>query len=183
MPILFLGDHPRLCGEKHGSAFQNTSSWGSPPPMRGKDNVIYPVLREERITPAYAGKSCFHHIEQPFPEDHPRLCGEKQPDTFGQLTQLGSPPPMRGKEMEKESIERDIRITPAYAGKRRKDHSGGHEQQDHPRLCGEKLSDFSIIPKVLGSPPPMRGKENACVTDEGNIGITPAYAGKSNTGM
>ena len=29
----------------------------------------------------------------------------------------------------------------------------------------------------------MRGKENACVTDEGNIGITPAYAGKSNTGM
>ena len=25
----------------------------------------------------------------------------------------------------------------------------------------------------------MRGKENACVTDAGNNGITPAYAGKS----
>ena len=29
----------------------------------------------------------------------------------------------------------------------------------------------------------MRGKENACVTDAGNIGITPAYAGKSLSGI
>ena len=27
----------------------------------------------------------------------------------------------------------------------------------------------------------MRGKENACVTDDGNNGITPAYAGKSGS--
>ena len=30
--------------------------------------------------------------------------------------------------------------------------------EDHPRLCGEKLGQGSILFLLLGSPPPMRGK-------------------------
>ena len=52
---------------------------------------------------------------------------------------LGSPPPMRGKA--------DITI-PADA-----------PVQDHPRLCGEKVTDEGNIVTGEGSPPPMRGKE------------------------
>ena len=54
-------DHPRLCGEKGQS---QKSAWlpqGSPPPMRGKV-LLYVVLQIwDRITPAYAGKSCRVH--------------------------------------------------------------------------------------------------------------------------
>ena len=49
-------------------------------------------------------------------------------------------------------------ITPAYAGKSYQHKAVILCSGDHPRLCGEKLSDFSIIANVLGSPPPMRGK-------------------------
>ncbi|ERJ96438.1 hypothetical protein RUMCAL_01198 [Ruminococcus callidus ATCC 27760] len=31
----------------------------------------------------------------------------------------------------------------------------------------------------LGSPPPMRGKDNQIIKQQQELGITPAYAGKS----
>ena len=50
-------DHPRLCGEKVRLS-KKTRFWaGSPPPMRGKVARKMPEWYEDRITPAYAGKS------------------------------------------------------------------------------------------------------------------------------
>ena len=51
-----------------------------------------------------------------------------------------------------------VGITPAYAGKRLETASLIVRNQDHPRLCGEKVAgDDGLICKE-GSPPPMRGK-------------------------
>ena len=50
-------DHPRLCGEKALSVDVHSSMTGSPPPMRGKANIILIKIECNRITPAYAGKS------------------------------------------------------------------------------------------------------------------------------
>ena len=65
--------------------------------MRGKDIYHDFSWFEDGITPAYAGKSPFFHIDSYLLEDHPRLCGEKwsMMITFGCI--MGSPPPMRGK--------------------------------------------------------------------------------------
>ena len=88
--------------------------------MRGKDTGLTGGTKDEGITPAYAGKStqifgnCF------FDQDHPRLCGEK---AFGNSLlhrYIGSPPPMRGKDIEILKSVIVCRITPAYAGKRKK---------------------------------------------------------------
>ena len=57
VPFLFLWDHPRLCGEKLPRTVQNEPMQGSPPPMRGKGTAGSGGLKNERITPAYAGKS------------------------------------------------------------------------------------------------------------------------------
>ena len=54
---LHRGDHPRLCGEKRDSSPQELLAAGSPPPMRGKENIFFLALHIDRITPAYAGKS------------------------------------------------------------------------------------------------------------------------------
>ena len=70
-------DHPRLCGEKAvlpskapqmagspppmrgkaGTPARGLPAEGSPPPMRGKVVDFDHVIAEDRITPAYAGKS------------------------------------------------------------------------------------------------------------------------------
>ena len=50
-------DHPRVCGEKDALSFVRANHQGSPPRMRGKENVSCKVGGESRITPAYAGKS------------------------------------------------------------------------------------------------------------------------------
>ena len=52
-------DHPRLCGEKQHATAVADAVGGSPPPMRGKADMIMLILLNFRITPAYAGKS--HH--------------------------------------------------------------------------------------------------------------------------
>ena len=49
-------DHPRLCGEKSLRSAGRTSQAGSPPPMRGKDEMNLGGADNGRITPAYAGK-------------------------------------------------------------------------------------------------------------------------------
>ena len=50
-------DHPRLCGEKCVKRRKRVSRLGSPPPMRGKVNVVIVQRVLFGITPAYAGKS------------------------------------------------------------------------------------------------------------------------------
>ena len=65
---------------------------------------------------------------------------------------------MRGKVKMNEIPWLEIRITPAYAGKRSLGTQSSLYQEDHPRLCGEKV----IIRAGFG----VNGR------------ITPAYAGK-----
>ena len=128
--------------------------------MRGKVPEIPFSKIDERITPAYAGKSPkFRKVKIGF-QDHPRLCGEKDYNL-----------------LEAELAER---ITPAYAGKRYTPKQKKRCCQDHPRLCGEKFLIPSTIALKMGSPPPMRGKATLYIDQLATFRITPAYAGKSS---
>ena len=88
--------------------------------MRGKGLADETREYRTRITPAYAGKSQIFQFTLFQTEDHPRLCGEKLHTIPADQSNVGSPPPMRGKG---ETMLRKMRkegITPAYAGKRLK---------------------------------------------------------------
>ena len=132
-------DHPRLCGEKIRLMYEGLAPIGSPPPMRGKANLVWCTQCENRITPAYAGKSKSRRWEDFVKRDHPRLCGEKFGGQVKCACSKGSPPPMRGKVSERNLLQRKQGITPAYAGKSLRLLSFSLPDQDHPRLCGEKL--------------------------------------------
>ena len=95
------GDHPRLCGEKANTNVSMMGDTGSPPPMRGKVARKMPEWYEERITPAYAGKSPACDFCGRDTWDHPRLCGEKPVNFPASASGGGSPPPMRGKGCHK----------------------------------------------------------------------------------
>ena len=146
--------------------------------MRGKDDLCAKKLIEFRITPAYAGKRNANAVKYNFYKDHPRLCGEKTTTAAPATRRAGSPPPMRGKGKMAVQVNRETRITPAYAGKSNILLDSVRVMWDHPRLCGEKPTGYYTAEDMEGSPPPMRGK--VCVFRCPFIqnGITPAYAGK-----
>ena len=86
---------------------------------------------------------------------------------------------MRGKVYPQFQKLRHVRITPAYAGKSIYQRKKYRDRLDHPRLCGEKEERNPSDYVLLGSPPPMRGKDTTGKNLTMTAGITPAYAGKS----
>ena len=146
--------------------------------MRGKEVAASEQNQFQRITPAYAGKSYDENSGGCKRRDHPRLCGEKLEKHGRKITNLGSPPPMRGKGGVKVLSATERRITPAYAGKRSSILCTSCNRKDHPRLCGEKRKSPKLRHFHRGSPPPMRGKASSCILHSATVRITPAYAGK-----
>ena len=179
--LRYKRDHPRICGEKPNRILWEHWKEGSPPHMRGKVLPRVPQIDTCGITPAYAGKRINPFGPNCRKRDHPRICGEKEPRVYGPSGPGGSPPHMRGKERGLFVVAGSLRITPAYAGKSKKLAGRKPGFWDHPRICGEKTSFFSIPYLVSGSPPHMRGKATYPAGASQNVGITPAYAGKRTT--
>ena len=174
-------DHPRVCGEKMVSMIPHRRSRGSPPRVRGKGIKRGCHSHQCGITPACAGKRRLRRRFSTLPQDHPRVCGEKNCGSKLAFRTMGSPPRMRGKAEPDCMGTLEGGITPAYAGKRSLPLMQASSSQDHPRVCGEKRSISIFSRQALGSPPRMRGKAlqlPLCILD---MRITPAYAGKSNT--
>ena len=75
-----------------------------------------------------------------FSMDHPRVGGEKARPAAAAANNGGSPPRGRGK-VEGATVQAcHLRITPAWAGKRRLYPASGCQNGDHPRVGGEKLA-------------------------------------------
>ena len=168
--------------------------------MRGKHCDAAGCTDDYRITPAGAGKTL-----QPLPtrwnnRDHPRRCGENN-FTYADIGGChGSPPQVRGKLSLPSWIDVPTRITPAGAGKTRRnvfvrpchqDHPRrcgenlsvlpcrGQQNVDHPRRCGENYRQKTILIFALGSPPQVRGKQAKSANEICRHRITPAGAGKT----
>ena len=98
----------------------------------------------------------------------------------GSLLQIrGSPPRGRGKVVEMWQSASDPGITPAWAGKSLCCCLVHRFPGDHPRMGGEKPFLFYGGSSDSGSPPHGRGKVHVLCLKGGNVGITPAWAGKS----
>ena len=85
---------------------------------------------------------------------------------------------MRGKAFIDEPLGRQRGITPAHAGKSRAELKFEPVTRDHPRACGEKLTDAISVAGKAGSPPRMRGKDIRAEGSSYQSRITPAHAGK-----
>ena len=115
--------------------------------------------------------------------DHPRVCGEKF-RIVGELgMEQGSPPRVRGKVSSKATLDNDIGITPACAGKRPPSATVPPPLQDHPRVCGEKDARGYTDSTRSGSPPRVRGKAEMLRDYHPSQRITPACAGKRQKWM
>ena len=169
-------DHPRVCGEKKLNISPVPPHQGSPPHMRGKEIWRLRWTTRKRITPAYAGKSFRGGFWGGNCRDHPRVCGEKIEQRIRDYQAGGSPPHILYCSLV------CSRITPAYAGKSILSDALRAGREDHPRICGEKISVPCSRGYPTGSPPHMRGKVCILMDSRSTTGITPAYAGKRRYG-
>ena len=171
-----------MCGENGIGGWVLWETQGSPPHVRGKRVMWGPDEIMVRITPACAGKTRDSGHSGRRTEDHPRMCGENT--SFGVCGGVtsGSPPHVRGKRIHYEKVSVSWGITPACAGKTGMLRCSIKPRRDHPRMCGENLTMNNETKRDVGSPPHVRGKHPEM--DSGNVvaGITPACAGKTNSG-
>ena len=91
------GAHPRVCGENCPSVVQATSVAGSSPRVRGKRSSRSLRPRLLRLIPACAGKTCSPSLPLKKAPAHPRVCGENGVGHFGDDSDRGSSPRVRGK--------------------------------------------------------------------------------------
>ena len=152
-------DHPRACGENRDMLEIDGYELGSPPRMRGKQELIRTGGGDGGITPACAGKTRKAASCWTTRRDHPRVCGENRLALCFRQRLVG--------------------IIPACAGKTHdsKYRSGGN--RDHPRVCGENWSRMEYQGDGRGSPPRVRGKPGSGGAQRADRGITPACAGKT----
>ena len=154
---------------------------GSPP--RGRGKVAGAACRDllGGITPAWAGKRRCTAACNRLCWDHPRVGGEKIDSLPHRALYLGSPPRGRGKAHLWIIHQIFIRITPAWAGKSTPSLPHAHTCEDHPRMGGEKQCGLPTACRRTGSPPHGRGKAVVPVCASRLSGITPAWAGKSQS--
>ena len=176
-------DHPRVGGEKIHVYGVHGCLLGSPPRGRGKGPPGSGSGKQRGITPAWAGKSAALPSAPSGPRDHPRVGGEKNSLLWALSRIQGSPPRGRGKATSSSSWEKQTRITPAWAGKRITERRLKKMVTDHPRVGGEKWHLLLCVPAGYGSPPRGRGKASTHSTIASWTGITPAWAGKSDTNV
>ena len=175
-------DHPRVCGEKRSELSHCRFRLGSPPRVRG-EVVRHDVgIPERRITPACAGRSKVFALILKRAEDHPRVCGEKSYLFCCLSGRLGSPPRVWGEAHHPPGTTAKLGITPACAGRRNLMFLSCYSRQDHPRVCGEKRPCTGRFFSRTGSPPRVRGEGPLAVPGIGAAGITPACAGRSQSG-
>ncbi len=108
--------------------------------MRGQGLRNSGISLGSRITPADAGTSFLNRMEEYGFEDHPRGCGDKDPEIYYFSIPRGSPPRMRGQVDHVAVTVVYLRITPADAGTSGRLPSGSHQMGDHPRGCGDKTT-------------------------------------------
>ena len=173
-------DHPRACGENTAASGSLGGVAGSPPRVRGKQPVGEFRAARPGITPARAGKTNRGCSAAPSPADHPRACGENEIGAHYEEAARGSPPRVRGKRCQTKIKTAKKGITPARAGKTTSYSAILLIPPDHPRACGENHIPASSTVTSWGSPPRVRGKLTVACDPAGNVGITPARAGKTS---
>ncbi len=147
--------------------------------MRGTRTCCLSCLSITGITPAHAGNTRSCSMLLYLFRDHPRTCGEHVNRQFLPVRLLGSPPHMRGTRRIYNYRDAGAGITPAHAGNTHTIAVWGAVSRDHPRTCGEHMTDEQLAEYSAGSPPHMRGTPALPRTLPKQSRITPAHAGNT----
>ena len=173
--------HPRRGGEDRRQESGSYSIGETPPPRRGRLGLQTNDETFDRNTPAEAGKTTHSAPTQRSREKHPRRGGEDLRCSFSKTSATETPPPRRGRHLDKVFRVDAIGNTPAEAGKTRCFPWILKVFWKHPRRGGEDTIGSSIGQIGEETPPPRRGRLIFLSWSVLGLGNTPAEAGKTAT--
>ena len=150
-------DHPRACGEHATTAYAATHDLESSPRMRGTRVPAIARAYPHGIIPAHAGNTPVWGTLRIPTRDHPRACGEHSADMSSPPNNSGSSPRMRGTLFVRRGGCAVAGIIPAHAGNTIRVLVEILTPWDHPRACGEHVTQNNESLDVKGSSPRMRG--------------------------
>ena len=156
---MLRGAHPRVGGENPVATLPATMAPGSSPRGRGKRNA-------RGRTPASPGA-------------HPRVGGENMFSAPRVQASRGSSPRGRGKLRHTVHQLPRLRLIPAWAGKTVDAGSFEQVNRAHPRVGGENSCHWETFVSPTGSSPRGRGKPGETATARPELGLIPAWAGKT----
>ena len=174
-----------MCGEHLLVRAIGEGRSGSSPHVRGTPSRLSLSAPSRGIIPACAGNTYTHLSKQVIDRDHPRMCGEHSSGGYSSLASRGSSPHVRGTPDAAFQVYKTAGIIPACAGNTRREINKPCHTRDHPRMCGEHMSDEIVKFSNQGSSPHVRGTLFRKRALRGPTGIIPACAGNtasSNSG-
>ena len=152
---------------------------GSSPRGRGKHGDESINGLDNRLIPAWAGKTVGIRASRGARTAHPRVGGENRAfDVLG-VGRMGSSPRGRGKRARPPRTQPPHRLIPAWAGKTVKRVLVDWTLAAHPRVGGENPPDLCGHGSFQGSSPRGRGKRVTLDLLDGLHGLIPAWAGKT----
>ena len=168
-----------MCGKDLFYFFLVFMVLGSPPHVRERLLLGVPDVKSGGITPACAGKT--EQTIRPFVYewDHPRMCGKDYACGHEGTVSVGSPPHVRERPDRQGQDIREVRITPACAGKTQCSRAWHSQLWDHPRMCGKDVKQEFTHDAEEGSPPHVRERPFLANRSIMRPRITPACAGKT----
>ena len=179
--LLFIWDHPRMCGEHADGNKTIQGAKGSSPHVRGAPTGDLLGVTIGGIIPACAGSTPTATRPSREPRDHPRMCGEHRSIVGIGVACQGSSPHVRGARRPRQPGIRPNGIIPACAGSTQVRLRRRPWTEDHPRMCGEHRSGFNALFFLTGSSPHVRGARKDSPLRRCHSGIIPACAGSTLT--
>ncbi len=150
-------EHPRVGGEDPGRYGVPGCQRGTPPRRRGGHRPCVSAHREDRNTPASAGRTGRLITRNSCPAEHPRVGGEDCALTALYARRYGTPPRRRGGRERGEHRREHPRNTPASAGRTSGEAGPGGTRPEHPRVGGEDVKSTARTLVNVGTPPRRRG--------------------------
>ena len=155
--LLFIWDHPRMCGEHDTTCTRSPRDTGSSPHVRGAHSTRPSAHCRTGIIPACAGSTLKVSGRLRFAWDYPRMCGEHIVANRNCGSVQGSSPHVRGARAGRARPAGPSGIIPACAGSTLTPATSRCTSGDHPRMCGEHPASKDWNRKRVGSSPHVRG--------------------------
>ncbi len=170
-------DQPRMRRDHAGLGRDAEQVVGPPPHARGPPHPARVPGTGQGTTPACAGTtegSCGHFRRE---RDHPRMRGDHQTFVLEVLGGEGPPPHARGPHGRHRAGGGWHGTTPACAGTTWAAPCRRGVARDHPRMCGDHVTQSMARSPTEGPPPHVRGPLPALNLSALPCRTTPACAG------